>query len=688
MEKPFPAYQGTDPYVFVCYAHEDSSIVYPEIVWLHEQGINLWYDEGISAGKNWRAAIGESLLGASRVLFYISKQSLESDHCDREINLALDKGKEIIPVYLEDVELTPDLMVGLTRVQALHRDQDASYQQHLLNALGQTKVDELSIVVPQQQKRSWGLYAGVVLVATVLIGGGWWYTQAARDASNESAIGVDDTQDVVPTVFDPSIAVLPFRTLSTDPAVLTLADGLVDELVNELSGPRLEPLRRMYPLLEAIPLKVAPVTSTRRYRNTNEDPASIGKSLGVAYLVDGSVRPGDGQLRVTLQMMRTADDEQVWSHIYDRALGDPLAVQVEIARHAAYSVTATIPNDFWYRSIRGQFTDASAHRYFVRAHRGHLQRLHGDDVDLISLVRNYEKSLELDHAFIYTYVYLIDTYLDLMSVSIEPIETVAPIDELLTQMNGLADSLSDDESPYIRTQLASMSARYSLLQFDYVNADRYARQALDENPNSIGGHTQQGLLSLHRGDLDAARASFRRAIDVGGAIPGILLGYARLLQANEQHDAVTEFIGSVLDLVPGPYGKGRLLLDQAAAYTALGQLERATKLVDQAWALCGLQHPEIFSAALAKIGRVDRARAILHELEAGSTSKRLDPVEMISAYVALDDLDSAFRWIDKGLDVRHFGVVTWMHYPHFDQRLIDDPRWQQALSRLPEVSSI
>lgn len=138
MEKLFPAYTGTEPYVFVCYAHDDGEIIYPELHWLRQQGTNLWYDEGISAGENWRSAIGNSLLGASHILFYISERSLESDHCNREINLALDEGKAIVPVYLIDIELTTDLKVGLNRVHALHRAQDASYHQHLLNALGQS----------------------------------------------------------------------------------------------------------------------------------------------------------------------------------------------------------------------------------------------------------------------------------------------------------------------------------------------------------------------------------------------------------------------------------------------------------------------------------------------------------------------------------------------------------------------
>ena len=52
MERPFPAYKGDDSYIFVSYAHADADEVYPEITWLKEAGINIWYDEGISAGHS------------------------------------------------------------------------------------------------------------------------------------------------------------------------------------------------------------------------------------------------------------------------------------------------------------------------------------------------------------------------------------------------------------------------------------------------------------------------------------------------------------------------------------------------------------------------------------------------------------------------------------------------------------
>ena len=69
MDQPFPAYKGDEPYVFVCHAHADAGVVYPEIRWLHEQGVHLWYDEGISAGKIWREEIGDAIKGASSVLY-------------------------------------------------------------------------------------------------------------------------------------------------------------------------------------------------------------------------------------------------------------------------------------------------------------------------------------------------------------------------------------------------------------------------------------------------------------------------------------------------------------------------------------------------------------------------------------------------------------------------------------------
>ncbi len=152
LNKPFRAYSGTEPYVFVCYAHKDSESVYSDLMQVHAKGIHLWYDEGISAGSSWRGEIATAIKGATKFLFYISETSLTSSHCLREVDYALSNDIEIIPVYLDDSGLPGELELVLNRVQALFREKDAEYMQHLLEGLQRSK--PLASLLPQSKKRS------------------------------------------------------------------------------------------------------------------------------------------------------------------------------------------------------------------------------------------------------------------------------------------------------------------------------------------------------------------------------------------------------------------------------------------------------------------------------------------------------------------------------------------------------
>ena len=100
MERPFEAYRGDEPYVFICYAHDDQAAVYPEITWLHEQGINVWYDEGISPGaRSGARSSGKLSNGAERFLYFVSPRSVASRHCRNELNFAQNHDKAILSVY-------------------------------------------------------------------------------------------------------------------------------------------------------------------------------------------------------------------------------------------------------------------------------------------------------------------------------------------------------------------------------------------------------------------------------------------------------------------------------------------------------------------------------------------------------------------------------------------------------------
>jgi TolB-like protein len=326
LDKPFAAYKGDDPYVFVCYAHEDSEIVYPEILWLHEQGVKIWYDEGISAGRIWRKEIAEAIQSASKFLYYISGVSLSSDHCNREVDYALDKGFDVVPVFLEETELTPELDLALNRVQALHRGQDTNYRAHLLGSLGQSTVP---IEIQPKAKRSRNQFpkrGSVALILVLLVGVGWWYFPRVDEVQVPAPVMTEAPASDVAESRVLSVAVLPFDNMSNDPEQEFFSDGIAEDILNELARNNA--------------LTVRARSSSFSLKNQRLDLQAIGARLNVSYVLEGSVRRSGERLRVTVQLSDVDLDEPIWSDRYDREMTDLFAVQDEITAEVAAALSA------------------------------------------------------------------------------------------------------------------------------------------------------------------------------------------------------------------------------------------------------------------------------------------------------------------------------------------------------------
>lgn len=135
--RPLPAYEGDEPFVFVSFSHADESVVYPEIRWLQDQGIHIWYDEGISGGSRWRDAIAGHLSGCHLLLFFVTPRSVASQVCREELEFALDEERPILSVHLEATELPDGVRMAIANRQALFRDElePDDYERKLLSAV-------------------------------------------------------------------------------------------------------------------------------------------------------------------------------------------------------------------------------------------------------------------------------------------------------------------------------------------------------------------------------------------------------------------------------------------------------------------------------------------------------------------------------------------------------------------------
>src|SRR5207249_1846675 len=162
-----------------------------------------------------------------------------------------------------------------------------------------------------RRKRSIIVAAGAVLVLGAIALGTWLYQRVQSSAEIER-----------------SIAVLPFENRSEDKANAYFAEGIQDEILTRLS--------------KIADLKVISRTSTQRYKSAPENLAEIGKQLGVAHIVQGSLqRSGDG-VRVNVQLIKAANDSRLWADTFDRKLTDIFSVESEVAKAIAEQLRAKL----------------------------------------------------------------------------------------------------------------------------------------------------------------------------------------------------------------------------------------------------------------------------------------------------------------------------------------------------------
>ena len=150
-----------------------------------------------------------------------------------------------------------------------------------------------------------------------------------------------------------SIAVLPFANMSADPDNVYFADGMAEEILN---------------MLAKIPdLRVSARTSSFRYRDANKDPRVIGEELGVANILEGSVRRENELIRVTVQLISSATGYHLWSETYEATPTDLFSIQDRIATNVAQALRSTLYVETLRTAASGRTSNIEAYEYYLRA---------------------------------------------------------------------------------------------------------------------------------------------------------------------------------------------------------------------------------------------------------------------------------------------------------------------------------
>ena len=190
-----------------------------------------------------------------------------------------------------------------------------------------------------------------------------------------------------------SIALLPFKYLGGEPEKQYLADGMMDAILVHLS--------------KISNLRVISRTSMEQYRKTNKSAKTIGKELGVAYLVEGSFQKEGDRIRLILQLIKTVDDDHAWSNEYDRDWKDIFSIQSEVSETIASELKVAITPDERQLIRKAPTTNLTAYDFYQRG-MDEFEKYgldnQNDYVPLGKAQKYFRKALELDSTFALAYV--------------------------------------------------------------------------------------------------------------------------------------------------------------------------------------------------------------------------------------------------------------------------------------------
>jgi TolB-like protein/class 3 adenylate cyclase/Tfp pilus assembly protein PilF len=348
-------------------------------------------------------------------------------------------------------------------------------------------------MVREKSNKTWivGATVGVAVIAAALLG--YQFLRSRPPLHVEGGAPVTPSSEGLagarPSIPEKSIAVMPFENLSSDKENAYFADGIQDEILTRLS--------------KIADLKVISRTSTQHYKSAPENLLEIGKQLGVAHILEGSVQKSGDSVRVNVQLIKAANDSHLWADTFDRKLTDIFSVESEVAKAIADQLRAKLTGQE-EQVIAAKPTDnPQAYDAYLRGLAFSVKPL--IPANSIGAQKYLREAVRLDPKFALAWADL--SYTDSRSYITATLQPTVALREEARQAAETAISLQPNLGEAI---LAKGRYYYSCLK-DYDTAVRYFEQARALLPNTSQIPESLAYVARRRGQWDQSESYFNAA---------------------------------------------------------------------------------------------------------------------------------------------------------------------------------
>lgn len=456
-----------------------------------------------------------------------------------------------------------------------------------------------------------------------------------------------------------SIAVLPFRVMGPqgeNTGDEYLGIGLTDALITRLSN-----VRR---------LVVRPTSSVLRYRGANVDPFIAGRDLGIAYVVDGSLRRVGNRLRVTAQLLSVTEGVTRWAEHFDEDSTDVLQLEDSISEKVASALLPQLTGDEQHQLSKRGTDNSEAFEAYLR---GRYYWNSYTETGLAKALESYQRAIKLDPNYALAYTGIADYYNWLGVFGIKPF---AESSGAAKQAAAKAVEL-DSTSAEAYTALGFATVCHD---FDWAVAEGQHRRALEINPNYATAHNWYAFHLTMEGRFEEGIQQMLRTRELDPLSPAVLqaLGWCNY-QSRHFEESIATF-SSLLDATPDfPYG----LITFSWVLRHAGSTDEAVKVAEKALDLSG--GGQLYIAALgatyAAAGKSEQARAVLERITQMMVHGYVSPYQRALIHLHLGERERALELLKQAYVIRDAWIVWLGVEPQWDP-LRGDPAFEAILRDL------
>jgi len=453
-----------------------------------------------------------------------------------------------------------------------------------------------------------------------------------------------------------SLAVLPFVNMSADAENEYFSDGITEEILNALA--------------KVDGLQVTARTSSFAFKGKNMDLREIGVQLNVQHILEGSVRKAGNKVRITAQLINSADGYHLWSDTFDRKLEDIFEVQDEISQNIAHQLKEQLAIAKKEPLVKYATKNIEAYNLYLK---GNFYWNKWSPQNVTKAIEYYKKAIAIQKDFVLPYTGLASCYIFLGITGNYPPQQAYPLAKELSEKALELDQQQEG------SHVAMAMVKY-MYEKDRVGAMRHFQIALELNQGVAITHHYYGMFLSAIGKLDQAVKEVALAHELDPLALNILGTYAEGLFFQNRYDEALQKLDAALELDPTyrPAWEGKGWI-----YVKMGELQKALKVFKKFQALTGseLKGLNTLGYVYAKMGQTEKVEDCFRKLEQRQQSEPNVDLDMDFAiiYAGLGDTEKLLKYLEQGLQKKMGGLWLATHPMWEDFR--SDPRFQKLLKK-------